>query len=161
MGSTTDILPEDPCDPIIDSALAQCLLTELIPVEPHASVRGRILQNVRKAIRETQPSQFLTCRNEDGQWKKVGEGVFQKHLIANDRLAASLYRMMPGSSFPGHLHPTDEECMCIEGEVDIGGFFLKAGEFHFAPQGQPHGPTYSETGCLLYIRCGASPTEMA
>lgn len=94
----------------------------------------------------------MTVRNEDGKWSEIAAGVYRKPLISNGTVSAALYRMLPGSFYPAHDHVADEECLCLEGEVDLGGMVIRAGEFQFAPQGSAHGIIRSASGCVLYIR---------
>lgn len=118
-----------------------------------ACMRARLMRRVRQT--SNLPSEFITVRNVDGEWTEIMTGVFQKKLVDNGKLHASLYRLLPGSSFPAHDHPSDEECICLQGEVNLGGTVIKAGEFHLAPRGLPHGKVTTKEGCLLYVRCAA------
>ena len=60
----------------------------------------------------------------------------------------------PGASLPAHDHPADEECLVLEGEVMLGDILGRAGDYHLAPKGLPHGTITSKTGALLFIRAG-------
>ena len=144
-------------DQPIDAAVEQLLLTALVPVQPDPACRTRMLDRIEARIRRQPPGAFVTVRGGDGDWQEIAPRVYRKLLIRDDRLHACLYRMEAGSAFPAHEHPSDEECVCLEGEVSLGGIAIKAGDFHLAPQGLPHGEITTQTGCVLYIRCGGVP----
>ena len=140
--------PED--EPAIDREVQEALLDSLSPVEPErkAAIRKRIFESIN-----AQPQVGLvTISAHEGEWIEIAPGVRLKKLLRSGNIVADLFRMEPRSSLPGHEHPEPEECICLEGEVSLGGTMVRAGDFHYAPQGLPHGPIYSATGCLLYVR---------
>lgn len=56
-----------------------------------------------------------------------------------------------------HEHALDEESLVLEGDATINGVLCRAGDYHFAPRGKPHGWLTSEAGCLLFVRGAADP----
>ncbi|RJF95029.1 cupin domain-containing protein [Noviherbaspirillum saxi] len=147
--------------PVIDADIEEAILINLSLMPLNDATRSALLERTlaatrRKDSHSKDSHSFVTVLQKDGEWREIVSGVFQKRLLENEKMHATLYRMLPGSSFPAHEHPTDEECVCLEGEVDLGGIALRAGEFHLAPQGVRHGQIRTEEGCLLYVRCAAS-----
>jgi len=65
-------------------------------------------------------------------------------------------KLEPGAAVVPHDHPVDEECLVLEGEARIGELVVRAGDYHLAPRGKPHGMITSEHGALLFLR-GAVP----
>lgn len=118
--------------------------------ELRAAMRECILERISAPAHK--PEGFVTIRADEGEWVEIARGVRLKKLLRSGNVVADLIRMEPGSSLPGHEHPEPEECFCLEGEVSLGGILVRAGDFHFALQGLPHGPIYSPTGCLVYVR---------
>lgn len=149
-------LPDDADEAPIDAAIERELVVGLIPIQLDSLSQSRVLHKILEQVRQELPKKFITVRNEDGEWREVSPHIYQKQLINDGRLHACLYRMAPGSTFPAHDHHSDEECVCLNGEVSLGGIILKTGEFHLAPQGLPHGEISTVTGCLLYIRCAGT-----
>jgi quercetin dioxygenase-like cupin family protein len=75
-------------------------------------------------------------------------------ILYRDSTATSfLLRLSPGAKLPPHVHAADEECLVLEGELLLAeGVRLKAGDYHFAPRGLPHGTAHSPSGALLFRR---------
>lgn len=137
--------------------LQEALLAGVTPVEPAPQRREAMRQNILERVRTDRKS-FITVRHNEGNWEEIALGIYRKRLIQTGKISASLYRMLPGSSFPAHDHPSDEECVCLEGEASLGGIVVREGDFHLAPKGVPHGTVTSKDGCLLYIRVACEET---
>ncbi|MGH8501207.1 MAG: cupin domain-containing protein [Gammaproteobacteria bacterium] len=74
-------------------------------------------------------------------------------LISAARATSFRLRREPGARLPAHVHVADEECLVLEGELHLGeGVILKAGDYHFAPRGLPHGAAERPSGALLFLR---------
>jgi quercetin dioxygenase-like cupin family protein len=121
---------------------------ELPPKRVNA-LRERIMARIDLA------KPLVTIHAAEGKWINVLPKVKSKMLFNNGKKVAQLFRLEAGGEIPAHPHPVDEECMVLEGEAWIGDIHVKAGDFHFAPRGTPHGKLHSPTGALLYIRTGA------
>lgn len=143
-------------DAPMDDDIQSFLFSGLRPVPIDAAVYSLMLGRTLSRIRGASPLSFVTVRTGQGEWHEIVAGVFQKKLFESGKMHACLYRMLPGSSFPAHEHASDEECLCLEGEVNLGGMQIRAGDFHLAPKGLAHGEITTLEGCLLYIRCGAT-----
>jgi anti-sigma factor ChrR (cupin superfamily) len=135
--------------------MIEALLLNCTPAAPAPDRREAMRRNIVARIRSA-PKALITIRDADGNWIEVASGIYRKHLFSNGRTRAVLYRMLAGSAFPAHEHPSDEECVCLQGEVSLGGIVITAGDFHLAPQGASHGVISTATGCILYIRTGAT-----
>ena len=134
------------------------LLTSVSPVMPEKtradSLRKQVLSQINPA--DQAGLGLLTVRAEEGKWVNIGPKVDMKVLQDDGENRSLLFRLHPGARLPGHTHPADEVCIMLEGEGYIGGTFLRAGDYHFAPQGLPHRESYSETGAVLFIRTSIS-----
>ena len=51
-----------------------------------------------------------------------------------------------------HRHATDEECLVLEGSVNIGGHVLNKGDFHIMDSGSFHTDVTTESGAVLYLK---------
>jgi quercetin dioxygenase-like cupin family protein len=69
---------------------------------------------------------------------------------ANDRVTIEV-RMAPGSSYPAHRHGGVEECYVLEGDLDVGGVEMRAGDFQRVERGSVHPVQRTRKGCRLLI----------
>lgn len=148
----------------IDERLLEALAPVPMPRGRRAALGRRILARVAVPVAAppAAPRDFITVRLHDGAWRPLAPDVFEKPLVSAAGLHARLIRMAPGAVLPAHDHPTDEECVVLEGEVWLGEEFCVAGEFHFAPRGRRHAAARTGRGCLLYIRsAGPGPAPAA
>ena len=150
--ATTPALDED-----ILEFLAEAQQPETLPAKLRTRMRETIMQRVARD-QACEESGFETLRSEQGEWIKAKPGAEIKilHTEASTGLVSYLVKLSPGFVMEAHDHPFDEECLMLKGELSIGSLTLRAGDFHFAPQGIPHGIIRSQHGALAYIR-GALP----
>lgn len=97
---------------------------------------------------------LVTVRADAGAWRTVAPGVRAK-LLANDDSAnvrSLLVEFDAGAALPAHDHVAAEECLVLRGAVAIGDIVVRAGDYHRAPAGVPHGRVYSEEGVLMFVR---------
>ena len=155
----SDRTPETVLGDVAVKALAEALAPLELPAERATVLRERILQHTLQPQSGAQP-ELLTIRAGEG-WKTIATGVEMKDLYIDDasQTRSFLVRMQPGSNLPGHEHAGDEECMILEGEVSLGGIMVRAGDYHMAPKGVPHGTVSTETGALLYVRAAMADLE--
>ena len=121
------------------------------PVEPPASLWERI-DNAIEDDRRAPGTQ--TIRTSDLSWEPFVPGVERKILFVDKAAMTSgvLYKVAPGASVGNHGHGIIEECLVLEGEIDVDGMTIRAGDMHLAFSGARHGPLSSRTGALVYIR---------
>lgn len=137
------------------------------PVPPPVALKERLLQRIR-AEGAGEPAvqiwkQWSPDRAEAGltllpksveTWEPTGvDGVEVRRLFvdeAQDR-ATMLVRMKPGSSYPTHRHGGSEECYVIEGDLLVGEYRMRAGDYQRASGGSVHGVQSTEGGCVLLI----------
>jgi quercetin dioxygenase-like cupin family protein len=68
-----------------------------------------------------------------------------------------LIRMLPGAEIVSHAHSQEEECLVMEGAVEIGAHRLYEGDMHVASAGVKHPRIVSPLGALLMIRSEIPP----
>lgn len=138
------ILPDDVMESLLTSA------TPIMPEKARADrLRSKVLSQVSAAQQTT--NKLVTVREDEGKWLNVGPLVDMKVLQDDGATRSLLLRLHPGARLPAHDHPVDEVCIVLEGEGYIGGVYLRAGDYHFAPKGLSHGDSHTETGALLFI----------
>ncbi|MBD0325518.1 MAG: cupin domain-containing protein [Pyrinomonadaceae bacterium] len=141
VGALAFAAPEASPSPIVREKLSALLAEET--KEEHSD--SRLPQSV--------PAQFLTLRNEEGEWQKVADGILAKQLFVDPkaRTVTSLFRMMPGTRIPTHRHQGVEQCYIIEGDFHADDEALGPGDFHCALAGSTHKPVYTIGGALILI----------
>lgn len=95
-----------------------------------------------------------TVRTGTLVWEEIFPGVERKVLFLDPELGIQniLIRMAPGSDIGTHAHSINEECLVLEGEIEVDGVTVKPGELHLAWARQSHSTVRSPKGALLYIR---------
>jgi anti-sigma factor ChrR (cupin superfamily) len=152
--------PRDTLPPALETALLTAIQPEALDPVLAARLKARILAGVRRQEAAGAARQTTTLRAHEGQWVRLGPKVEMKMLREDGESRSFLLRLHPGAVLPAHEHPIDEECLVLEGEVQFGGVTARAGDFHLAPKGVPHGLVRSKRGALLYLR-GANPRHYA
>ncbi len=144
----------DKDDKVLSRQIEAALLEASAPVDPGKSaerIRGRLFDRIRGESAQT-AGDLLTVSGEGGEWIETSPGNSIKILRSDDETMSMLVRLEPGTTFPQHYHPADEETFVVEGETWFGDIHLVAGDYHLAPKGTTHGEVRTETGCVLLIR---------
>lgn len=142
-----------PTDDALDADVRDALLDAVAPLAPSASLRAQVLARARQT---KSGADYITVRGDAGSWRELVPGISFK-LLTYDTPAgikSFLLRAAPGARLPSHGHGEFEECLVLEGEFTLGDLRLRAGDFHAATRGTPHGEAYSERGVTIYLRAG-------
>lgn len=141
------------------------------PVVPDATVRAAVLERIQGSAARTPhaPSEaqvwkhwtadpregMFIRRASEGEWVPTGvAGVRVRRLFADPQKdqITMLVRMDPGAAYPAHRHAGPEECLVLEGDLQIGDIAtLHAGDYQRAGQGSRHVVQSTRGGCLLLI----------
>jgi anti-sigma factor ChrR (cupin superfamily) len=148
---TTQRLP-----PLLDPDIVDHLHDALMPEPMDAELAARVKRRVLQRIAEEQRPQHLTVHAHEGVWQPFGPGVQLKLLHAAGDIWSYLLKLEPGAQLPTHRHPVDEECMVLEGLVQVGELRVAAGGFHLGRKDVLHAPVTAIGGALLFLR-GARP----
>ncbi|MDJ0699203.1 MAG: cupin domain-containing protein [Woeseiaceae bacterium] len=140
---------------VVPDDITSALLTAAAPVDPGPDVAARMKDRLLNRVRDdasASEAELVTVRDSTGEWIETSPGNSIKVLRTDDETMSMLVRLEPGTTFPRHYHPADEETYVIEGETWFGDIHLVAGDYHLAPKGTTHGEVRTETGCVLLIR---------
>lgn len=141
----TKPIPNDVAELLLDAGAA------IDPGEEAATrMRSRLLDRVRAPADAA--DRLVTVAGDGGEWIETGPGNSIKILRSDEETMSMLVRLDPGTTFPEHSHPADEETYVVEGETWFGDIHLVAGDYHLAPKGTTHGEVRTESGCVLLIR---------
>lgn len=129
--------------------------------QPPERVRSALLarmathrsEEIESAVKTSASCDLVSVRASDGEWHEVQKGVSLKRLYVdtNTGIATSLVRMLPGTALPMHRHLGVEQVFVIEGDCNIAGHGLVAGDYHRADAGTTHETTYTVDGTLFLL----------
>ncbi|WP_428421517.1 cupin domain-containing protein [Methylibium sp.] len=152
MSDTPRPFDDQPLDSDTLDALTAAAAAEPVPGGVAARIKHRLLGRMAQG-----EARHVTVQAADGAWQAFQEGVQIKVLHEADGVMSYLLRLRAGAVLPAHRHPTDEECVVLEGSLRIGNaLVLHAGGFHLARQDALHAAITTDTGATIYLR-GASP----
>lgn len=116
------------------------------------SIKRRLVDRVADA-----DTSHLTITADEGDWQPFSDGVQMKVLREHGGVLSYLLRLAPGATLPPHRHPVDEECLVLEGLLQVGTRTeVGAGGYHLAHAGALHATIGSRTGATIFLR-GAVP----
>ena len=140
---------------IIPDDVAALLLEAGTAVDPGGDAAERIRSRLFERVREAEAGSaddLVTVAVDAGEWVETGPGNSIKILRSDDETMSMLVRLEPGTTFPKHFHPADEETYVIEGETWFGDIHLVAGDYHLAQPGFEHDEFHAPEGALLLLR---------
>jgi len=119
--------------------------------ESAARTKRRLLDRIAESA-----TAQVAVAPEGGRWKPFGPGVEIKVLHRSEGVMSYLLKMAPGAELPNHRHPRDEECVVVEGRVQMGDLSMGPGGYLMERQGTLHPPLRTEDGAIIFLR-GAVP----
>jgi anti-sigma factor ChrR (cupin superfamily) len=139
------------------------------PAEPSSGTRERLLASLDREAgspaRSTSLSTLmpqgvllrepglLIARPSDMSWEEVVPGIRRKLLFVDEErhYNTALVRVEAGTRYPSHRHADVEELMVLEGDLNVHGVSMRAGDYCRAEPDTVHQETFSESGCLLLL----------
>ena len=70
------------------------------------------------------------------------------------RRATLLIKLEPGTAFLGHDHSDVEECLVLEGDLELGGKVMHRFDSMRIPKGGQHCTPRTINGCIVLVTCG-------
>jgi anti-sigma factor ChrR (cupin superfamily) len=123
---------------------------------PRKGLKDRVVEyatNKETAARSKSEIRTIV-RSTDADWQQSGlPGITMKLLYADqatDRQTV-LVRIAAGVHYPRHRHVGTEECLVIEGDLNMDDVRLNAGDFVVNADGDLHHDTWTEHGCTLLL----------
>lgn len=93
------------------------------------------------------------------EWVKLElPGVWVKPLFVNEETgyATAMVRLEPGTVYPSHVHSEPEELFVIEGEIEVHGQIMRAGDYCRAEPGTVHKSAFTKSGGLFLVSSSAN-----
>jgi quercetin dioxygenase-like cupin family protein len=146
--------------PVLDDELVGAMSLGLKPVELSTATRDSLRSRIMQRIADRPPPLTTTIRASEMTWNRVNDLVevaLLRRDVANNNQTV-LIRMQPGAEIVPHRHNLEEECLIVEGEIEIGAHRLYAGDMHIAQPGAAHAAIRTRTGALLMIRAEIPPS---
>jgi ChrR Cupin-like domain len=144
-------------DPVLDAELISLLNAALEPEPLAPAAHARIKHRLLRRLAADSTERHLTLDAGGAGWRPFSKGVSIKMLNESGGVASYLLHLQAGASVAPHRHPVDEECVVLQGEVQIGALRIGAGGFHLGRQGVLHDRLSSTQGAVIFLR-GATPT---
>lgn len=121
---------------------------------PPDDMFDRILSKIDQA--DTAPGTSSIPMSE-GVWENIAPGIERK-IVYMDRSAgvqSYFVRMKAGAILPEHDHDADEQCVVLQGQLEIGNSIYDAGTYHLARKGVPHVPITAHSDAIFFIHGAA------
>lgn len=138
--------------------LAALLLALTADERPRPELRNRVLARVA-SIEEHGTGDVRTIRAPDGEWRECMPGMRAKVLFDDGTRSTWLARLAPRTSVPAHDHDADEECLVLDGTIELDGVVMGPGDYQIARAGSRHEAVHTDTGCVLLMRTMSLPTD--
>ncbi len=126
----------------------------LAPVPLSAAETSASRARMMSKIRAAPPPSTVTVRSEEIAWERESPFRERKLLLRDFERNEQTYlvRLSPGAVSAPHSHDVQEIVWVIEGEVQIDGHVIRAGDLHVAAPGSRHEDFRTSTGALVLIR---------
>lgn len=136
--------------------LVDSLTSDSADEAPSPQLAARIKHRVLERIAQFEAG-HVTVQAADDRWQRFQHGVQIKVLHESGGVMSYLLRLAPGAVLAAHRHPMDEECVVLEGSLQIGNeLVVAAGGFHLAHKDALHAQITTTTGATIFLR-GAPP----
>jgi quercetin dioxygenase-like cupin family protein len=148
---------------VFGAALGVALADAVLPVELGAGQRESLRERILQRIGALPPPGTFTIRAAESQWRRISEGV-EIRIVRREKATGRqtvMFRLQPGSVVVAHGHTQEEECLVLEGEIEIGGHVLRKGDLHIARPGACHAPITTRTGALLWVTSEIPPPHFS
>lgn len=158
---TVETHPLQP-EPVLGVAVAAALSDAVRPAEFGMRQREALRERILTRISAAPPGTF-TIRAAESQWRRISTGV-EIRIVRREKATGRqtvMFRLQPGSVVVAHGHTQEEECLVLEGEIEIGGHVLRKGDLHIARPGACHAPITTRVGALLWVTSEIPPPHFS
>ncbi len=122
------------------------------PLDPSTSLKDKLLQRIQAS--QLPPCRLSATRFCDLQWQPhpvAGVDVAILNVDETRREALSLFRAQDPTVYPVHRHAGPEEILVLHGDLQVGSFYLQAGDYIRSETGSAHSHA-TVNGCLCVAR---------
>jgi quercetin dioxygenase-like cupin family protein len=121
---------------------------------PRRALKNRVLEYALGKEASHHSGMPHLVRAEAIDWQESGlPGIVMKVLYEDQasQRQTVLVRIGAGVHYPRHKHVGNEECLVLEGDLNMDEITLNAGDFIVNADGDLHNDTWSEKGCTLLL----------
>ncbi|MEO1321100.1 MAG: cupin domain-containing protein, partial [Pseudomonadota bacterium] len=106
----------DPDDKPLSATVADAITDAIAPVAPDSQVAVRMKQRLLARVRgDDVAADLVTVSGATDDWIETSPGNQVKVLRSDEESMSILVRLAPGTTFPAHYHPVEEETYVVEG----------------------------------------------
>lgn len=152
-----------PVLPSIPDALAAELAASVRPIELGAEQRQALRERVLRRVGSAAPPGTFTIRAAESQWQRVS-ALVEIRIVRREAATGRqtvMFRLQPGAVVVAHGHTQEEECLVLEGQIEIGEHVLRKGDLHIARPGARHAPITTRTGAVLWVNSEIPPAHFS
>lgn len=135
--------------------VASSLALSVTPVAAPPSLKKRLMSTIRKHGDPKLVAPGLRVAfQQDAVWRSTPfPGVSYRSLYVDpvSRMATSILKMEPGSTYPRHKHVAPEHALILEGDCFQGSVYLQTGDYQLADGDTVHEPIRTDNGCLILV----------
>ena len=109
----------------------------------------------------TEPLISTVVRRDEAEWRALPAPGVSMKVLREDKDTGewtAVFRFVAGARFPARDHPGGEQVFVLEGDLQIGGNRLKAGDYLYTPPPGKH--AVSTEGGWLLLATALKPTEI-
>jgi quercetin dioxygenase-like cupin family protein len=121
---------------------------------PRRALKDRVLEYATGKESAISDIKKHLVRAETLEWKESGlPGITMKVLYEDQpsQRQTVLVRIAAGVHYPRHRHVGTEECLVLDGDLNMDEIRLQKGDFIVNNDGDLHNDTWSEHGCMLLL----------
>ncbi len=148
------------------AAVAECravvdhLAYAAAPRAPRPAARDRVLANVAAgSAAVVEQDGVRVVFGAQVPWQASPLPGIEFKLLREDGATGRRTRlicMAPGSVYPKHRHPANEEVLLLEGDLVVNGVLMQPGDYCSAEPASVHQNVHSPSGCVFVITAGAN-----
>ena len=122
------------------------------PEVPGAHVRETIMRRLTAPTWEERGIHYV--RGGQLDWLPAAAPSVERKPLFSDAgrgYHTQIVRMQPGAKYPRHRHSEVEEIYLIEGDLNLSGVTMHAGDYCRADAGSIHDDIYTQRGCVFLV----------
>jgi anti-sigma factor ChrR (cupin superfamily) len=134
----------------LPSELLSALLEAGIAATPPPGLEARVMARVSASMPATHD---LIVKDGEG-WMQLTPLLKMKLLFVDEHAdsVSFLLKGAPGAAVPPHGHSRYEECLVLEGEIQVGDLRLGPGEYQCVGSDVHHPVISTAAGALVFLR---------
>lgn len=124
------------------------------PMSMPQELKSSIWNKINSKIENVCPAGGKTVFAKDGAWFYISDKIKIKilHQDFENQVQTSIWDLEPGAEIIAHEHTLEEECLVLEGTIEVGNHQLSVGDYHFMSAGSKHPKLSTKNGAKLFLK---------